>query len=118
MVVIIKKVSLKFIGTGINNIMQASVDIYHNNNLVYSKKTYNGNLEVFLEEGNPYKIIAKTSKDTLSGAFYVSANNLNFVFIFSSSIYRTDIKTITFLLTDANYNNLPIQEGEMFIWQK
>ena len=116
MVVKIKKVILKFIGTGINDIMQACVNIYHNNDLICSKETYNGQLEMLLEENKVYRIFARTSKDIINGAFYVNTN-YKYVFIFNSSIYRNNIRTITFLLTDANYNNLPIQEGEMFIWQ-
>ena len=118
MVVKIKKVILKFIGTGINNNYQALVKIYDNcNNLLYCEKTYNGELLLYLKEMSLYKIEAVACGDMIMQSFYVNHCNSKYVFGFNHSIFNK-LSTITFLLTDANYEDLPIEKGEMILWQK
>ena len=114
-----KKIILNFIGTGINNEYQACINIYDTcGNLIYQGKTYNGKLIIYLEEENIYKLVATSCCEQIKTYFYVDGYQKKYTFIFGRSIFTPQIKTITFLLRDANYNNLPIEKGEMFLWQK
>ena len=109
-----KEVVLKFIGTGINNTMQASIKIYDRfNNLLCIKKTYNGEIKLFLKENEVYRLVAILSNDILKASFYISERN-KYVFMFNNCIYN--LRTI--ILRDANYNNLPIGKGMIVLWQK
>ena len=113
-----QKVILKFVGTGIKNKYQACVNIYDTNgNLLYQKKTYNGKLILYLKKNKLYKLVAESCSDMIKTSFYV--NRLNeYVFFFNRSIVNSNLRIITFLLNDANYNNLPIKKGEIVLWQK
>ena len=116
----INNIILKFIGTGINNNYQAIVRIYDKyNNLLYNKKTYNGKLNLSLKKNTVYKLVATSCDDIIKTSFYVTKYNNDYIFIFNRSIFNnSNLRTITFLLRDANYDNLPIEKGEMFLWQK
>ena len=101
--------TLRFIGTGYNNYYQANIKIY-NDELIYEGTTYNGKLDVCLEEGI-YKIeVYFLKKQTFY--LYVSKNK-TYTFILDNALY----KTITISLVDFYYN-LPIEKGEIFLWQK
>ena len=118
MVVTIHNIVLKFIGTGLDNKYQACVNIYDTcNNLIYKNKTYNGTLNVCLKNNTLYKIKADLCSEQLNTFFYVTNNCDKYVFIFNRCILNNNtpkLKTITFLLNDANYFNLPIEKGLMF----
>lgn len=119
----IKKVILKFIGTGINNEYQAFVNIYDIcGKMLYHEKTNYGKLVLFLEVNRVYHLVAISYGDVIQKSFYVMENKDEYTFWFSRSIYKHNnppgLKTITFLLNDANYDDLPIEEGEMFLWPK
>lgn len=114
-----KKIILKFIGTGIGDKYQACVNIYDTyGNLILKKKTYNGILDINLKENIVYKLVATSCTDTIKTSFYVNKCSKEYIFIFSRSILSSGLRTITFLLEDANYNNLPIEKGEIILWQK
>ena len=109
-----KNIVLKFIGTGINNTMQASIEIYDRfNNLLCIKKTYNGEIVVSLKEKEVYRLVGTLCNNKLNASFYVNERN-KYVFIFNNCIYN--MRTIT--LKDANYNDLPIGKGMIVLWQK
>lgn len=116
------KTILKFIGTGIEDNYQACVNIYDNNNLLYERRTYNGKVIIDLRENKLYKMVATSINEIINTSIYVTKNNCKYIFKYNRSIlqnyYSSDLRTITFLLTDANYNNLPIEKGELFLWQK
>ena len=114
------KITLNFIGTGINNEYQACIFIYDKSNkLLYHKKTYNGKTTICLKPNEAYKLIAKSKKEIIHKVFYIDKKTKTITFIFSRSIYNPEkLRTITFLLTDANYYNLPIEKGEIFLCQK
>ena len=118
MVVKIKKVILNFIGTGLNYNYQAHVSIYDKcNNLLINKITYNGKLVLELKENTTYNLIAKLNNEIINTSFYI--NKTNYIFIFNSSIIKKNtLRTITFFLKDANYSNLPIEKGEIILWQR
>ena len=103
--------TLRFIGTGYNNYYQAHIKIFNNNELVYEGKTYNGKLNICLKEGAVYKIeVYFLNKEIYY--LYVSKNNI-YTFILNHTLY----KTITISLVDFYYN-LPIEKGEIFLWQR
>jgi hypothetical protein len=106
----IYNVILNIIGLGLYDYYQANVNIYDNDNkLIYKGKTYNSKLYINLIKGNVYKLIATTSNNKLISSFYVLEGNNEYIFILNKN--TKEIKTITFLLRDANYNNLPVEKG-------
>ena len=111
-----KEVKLKFIGLGYNNLYQANIKIYKGNTLVYKGKTYNSELTVCLKEHTLYKLIATSIDEVINTNFYVY--NDEYIFVFNRGRYQTNNRTITFLLTDYYYNNLPIERGEIILWQR
>ena len=114
------KITLNFIGTGINNEYQACIHIYDKKEkLIYYKKTYNGTIAICLKENETYRLIATSYGEIIDKIFYIDKDTKKITFIFNRSIYiPSKLKTIIFLLTDANYNNLPIEKGEMILWKK
>lgn len=109
-------INLIFIGTGYNDRFQAYIKIYDiNNNLIYEGYTYNGCINICLNKNNYYKIIATLDNDILNGVIYT--NQTIYKFIFNRS-YISIPNITTFILTDYNYNNLPIEKGEINLWIK
>ena len=105
-------VTLKFLATGYNSFYQAFVKVFDtSNNLVFEGYTYNGIIKLCLEKNNAYKVNASLFNSRLFSSFYVGRNN-TFIFNLNPAIIN---RTITFLLTDSNYNNLPIMRGEMIL---
>ena len=114
-----KKILIKFLGLGIDDKYQACVRIYDIcNNLICENKTYNGKLELCLEENKLYKLQAIFMGMEINKSFYVTNSNNVFSFTFNKLIITCLSRTVTFLLTDANYTNLPIEKGKMILWQK
>lgn len=115
-----KNVCLKFIGTGYYNICQALICVYDEcNNLVYEGVTCNGCVCTSLCVNKLYKVRARSFGDNLFGVFYVRADRDVYSFTFPgafNNIQNND--DVTFQLTDAVYDNLPIVRGEMSLWQR
>lgn len=111
-----KKVKLKFLGLGYNEFYQANVMIYDfSDNLIYEGITYNGELEICLDANEVYKINAYSLNEIINTYFYVS-NLDNYIFIFDRAKFIKPRKII-FSLIDYHYN-LPIEKGELYLWQK
>ena len=107
-----KKITLNFIGLGYNEHNQANVKIYDKDNLIVNRKTYNNKLNVCFKTNKVYKLIAKSCRGIIYACFYVNESNNCYTFTFCNcSTNRPRI--ITFLLTDSNYRNLPIEKGEI-----
>lgn len=103
--------TLRFIGTGYNNYYQAHIKIFNNDELIYEGITYNGRINICLKEELIYKIEAYLfNKETYY--IYINKNNI-YTLILNHALY----KTITILLVDYYYN-LPIEKGEIFLWQR
>ena len=102
---------IKFIGTGYNNHYQAHIKILNKNILVYEGITYNGEINICLEEGIIYKIEVYFIKKEIY-YLYISKNK-KYTFVLDNALY----KTITISLVDFYYN-LPIEKGEMILWQR
>lgn len=103
-----------FNGLGYYKYCQANILLYDNlNNLVYSGQTYNGKIKITVRKNSIYKIIASIDDEIIDTYIYVNGND-KYCFSFKrSNIYNP----ITFILTDYYYN-LPIERGELIIWQK
>lgn len=113
-----KEIKLKFYGLGIGNNYQADIKIYDNyGNLVYDGQTYNGCLIICLEECKRYKLIANSCGDIINVCFYVYNNDI-YNFFFNRSYINRNSNSITLILTDYYYKNLPIEEGELILWQR
>ena len=109
-----KNVKLKFYGLGYNEYFQATICIYDDNKLIYDGQTYNGLLCICLGQNKKYKIIAKSLNEALIRYIYVD-NIDNYYFFFNRSLINT--MPITFTLKDYYYN-LPIERGELILWQR
>ena len=111
-----KEVTLKFIGTGYKDIYQANIKIYDiNNKLINECTTYNGYINICLKKCCYYKIKATLNNDILNGVIYINQDLYTFVF---NRSYISIPTITTFILTDYNYNNLPIEKGELILWKK
>ena len=110
-----ENIHLKFYGLGYNSSFQAFVRVYDDmNNLVYEGMTYNGKLNLDLYKGRYYKIVAEFLKETLIRFIYIGFLK-TYIFIFDHAMVNNG--SITFLLTDYYYN-LPIERGELILWQR
>lgn len=112
-----QKQILIFPGLGYKNINQANILIYNKNNLVCSDRTYNGRLKVCLKTNNIYKIYVESKYENKSYSVYISTYYSKYTLPLNSS-YICNNKSVTFLLTDLNYDNLPIEKGMIILWQK
>ena len=110
---------IKFLGLGYNDYYQANIKIYDlNNKLIYEGKTYNSEIIIHLKKNKLYKLNATSLCETIKVCFYVS-NIDEYVFAFDRvKININSMRNITFLLTDYYYNNLPIEKGELYLWQR
>ena len=108
-----KKITIKIIGLGYQNKYQAHIKIYDKSCLIIEKDTYNGKIEVCLEENKAYKLIAIIKNRILNIVFYIDEKRDCYIFEI-----RNIPKPITFYLTDFYYENLPIEKGEIITWQK
>ena len=109
-------IKIKFMGLGLGNNCQAHVIIYSDCfNVVYEGDTYNGMVMVPLSTNRAYKLIATSFGEYISVVFYVDSDKCEYKFIFDRGINNNE-NNITFLLTDYNYDNLPIEKGELMLW--
>ena len=109
-------INIKFLNVGYNNFYQVNLRIIdENNNIIFEGKTYNGMINICLIPYKKYKMIANFFNERLEQYFYVCNNN--YIFSFNNSINKNyNSRTITFLLNDYYYN-LPIEKGEILLWQ-
>ena len=108
----IKNIKIKIIGTGLNNDFQARIKIYDCNKIIFLGKTYNGEIDLCLEEKKSYNIFIKLNNEIINKTFYITNQNI-YLFYFNHSIYNPN-HTVTFLLRDLNYN-IPIMKGEIIL---
>ena len=110
-------VNIYFNSLGINNSNQAYVQIYDLDKLIFEDNTYNGNIKVMLKPNKVYTLKAYFYGETIITSFYVKNNKNCFVFSFNHSLFNNS-RNIIFRLTDYFYNNLPIERGELILWQQ
>ena len=111
-----KFVKLKFMGTGYKDKYQAYVKVLDNQDIIYEGYTNNGYVELCLKKRKCYKVIAYLCNKYLKSSFLVTKSHEVYIFSFYDNF--PILRKITFLLTDYYYKNLPIQKGELYLWQK
>ena len=113
-----KKLNIRFIGTGYNNYYQANVKIFDmNNKLVYKGCTFNGRIDVCLKENCCYKLNAALNNQIINAVLIVGKEcNYEYIFYNCCLNEKSNTEEITFLLTDYYYNNLPIERGNLLIY--
>ena len=112
-----KQVTLKFLGTGYSGLCQAFVTICDiNGNVIWKGYTCNGRIKICLKTNCYYRVCASLNSNIINKTFYVDRRNV-YIFIFDFAIINTMQNPVTFFLTDENYLNLPIQKGEVIVWQ-
>ena len=120
--IFIYSIELIFLGLGYNNINQANIKIYDNNCLLINKRTYNNRITVCLKAGKKYLLVANSSTGEIIKNLVVIPNISKYYYAFNNAYYMGSVsptgEVITFLLVDNNYANLPIEKGEMMVWQR
>ena len=113
-----RKVELYFRGSGACNVFQPKVYLYDcHYNLIESGKTKSGHISFCLKKGY-YYFNAFLNNYKIAGVIVVNKKSNKYVFAFPWAIYsRLNSRTITFLLMDEVYH-LPIERGEIILWQK
>ena len=116
--VLIKNIKLIFLGAGYQDNYQGNIEIYDLSNKLISKGiTYDGKYCFNGYENTFYKVNAIFNGDILSNVFYVNRDNI-YYFTLRNIVIQNRRRTIIFLLTDLNYANLPIENGEIVLWQR
>ena len=112
-----KKINIRFVGTGYNNYYQAKVKIYDNcNKLVYKGCTYNGRISVCLKENSCYKLEASLNSQVINSKIFINNCTCNYEFIFYNCCLNNNVSNdIAFLLTDYYYSDLPIERGNLIL---
>ena len=111
-----KNVTIRLLGVG-NSLYQPEVYIYdESGSLVYSGYACNGMVQVMLCCNKCYKVVAKSCL----------AQGIAIIYIGKPTVYSINLncccqigrRIITFLLSDENYSNLPIEKGQVILWQR
>lgn len=106
-------IKIKFIGLGLNDKYQARVKVYdYNNCLIFDNNSYNGYIVVNVMPNKLYKVVATFYNDIIITNIY--SNKSIYYLVFNHAKY---IPFVTLLLKDYYYN-LPIEEGELILWQR
>ena len=109
-----KEITCHFYGLGYDKINQAVVLVCDlNNNILCKQTTFNACLKVCLKYKHFYKIVAKSSSETITRVIFVNQDNIYLKFSNSLVVNNSKLNSITFWLTDYNYPYLPIEKGTM-----
>ena len=108
-------VTFHFNGVTNNILYQVKVNIYDNNILVCSGTTIGGCISFCLVKNKAYIIEARLLRYYLCTSFYVN-NNINDLYFNINCNYIYN-RRIIFNLRDSYYN-IPIERGELILWQK
>ena len=113
----IKKVTIKALGIGQSKKYQADIAIYNrNNNMVFRGKTNNGILKLSLQENEVYRLEA-TLLNEKTCIVFISKDSLIEFRLKNNMINNSNSRNVIFLLSDYYYS-LPIEKGEIILWQK
>ena len=115
-----KEITIIVNGAGYIDFYQPKITIYDiNNNCFYDDYTYNGLLKIVLKSNNFYHVKINLFSETINGIIYVNNFDDKYIFSFNHALINNNASNIiTFLLTDSNYAYLPIESGEVILWQK
>lgn len=107
---------IKIVGLGIGNEAQGSLFLTdYENKQFYKEKTYDGMVKFSLKANCLYKLIIISCQGRRVISFYVDRKRKCYRFNIFDNIFT---RKIIFQLTDANYKDLPIEKGEIILWQK
>ena len=110
-----KKIIIRIIGLNCIDLNKTIIKIYNSNKKnVYKGITKNGIVNLSLNNNEAYKVCIFSSIETISTSILVTNNCNEYIILASNNKYYKS----TFLLTDANYLGLPIEKGEIILWQK
>lgn len=108
---------IRVLGLGYKDIYQAYIEVYCNNQLIDEKETNNGQIKVCLKNGNVYELKITINNILYKRNVYVTDDiDIYDIILFSNYINNIITRNITFLLTDLNYENLPIERGNLILW--
>ena len=79
-----------------------------------------GKISFCAKERNFYCLKADINGQIIRKTFYVNRYQNVYDIIYRGYVTNPSPlqRTITFLLTDRSYDNLPISKGEMILWQR
>ena len=112
------KIVIKFVGVGVGDNYQARVKVLDScKRIVFDGFSSNGVLVLCLNEGEYYFLEACCLGEIINKTFYVNGINKEYVFAFGYAMIcgSNNSRSITFLLSDYYYNNLPIEKGEILV---
>lgn len=114
-----KQINIKCIATDSIDILKYHIWIYNlKDKLVYEGSSKCGNIFFTPPHNGVFKLVIqfKNSSCRICKMIYIHSNmNPTFCFKFQK---KTKMKhSITFHVTDHHYRGLPIEKGEIFIWQ-
>jgi len=104
-----KNIFLHFLDAGYKENYQYNVLVYDKEMLLYDERTYNGKVKLCLKPNKSYKLVVKSFRGFMTKTIYVNDKTNNIVLFYNKK------RPITFILTDANYPNLLIVKGEIFL---
>ena len=111
-----KNVTIRLLGVG-NSIFQPEVVIYDDSGcIVYSGCAYNGMVHVMLCCNKCYKVVVKSCLAQCITIIYIGKPTVYSINL--NSCCQINRRIITFLLSDENYSNLPIEKGQVILWQR
>lgn len=117
-----KNIKIRFLGVGYNEYCQPFVCVYDEcNNLIYEGCAYNACISIDACVGSLYRVVAKTNNSRIFGAFYVNCRENLYTLAFPNAFYEAEEEEeeiVTFRLTDYYYESLPIERGEILLWQE
>lgn len=111
--------NIKILGMGYQDKYQSNVIICDQcDNVIFNGCTYNGVINLCLNKGEVYKIKANSYRGNFNKVF-IAGDNCNIYLSYNVCMNNvSNTNTATFILTDANYEGLPIMEGEIYLWQQ
>ena len=113
-----KEITINLLGIGNIKGNGIKIIIYDSNSYIVCKKIiYNNKLNICLKQNQIYIIEVEYFDWTINKSFIVLNNICNYYFKFNQSIIcnNNSGRNITFLLTDYNYSNLPIERGNLIL---
>ncbi len=115
-----RNITIRIIGLGYYNKCQACIKIINNcNKCVFEGKTYNGRINACLNVNQCYYINVFFFGGKIRKKIFISYLLDTYTIILPNALVRQRLNNnITFLLTDRNYLNLPIESGEVILWQR
>lgn len=111
---IIKNITIKVLGLGNNKNIQAKIYIYSNNKCIYECITNNAVINIELCNNEVYKIKAILLNQKIEKIIFI--NNYTNIYYLTFNLFKQ--QNNTFLLLKDYYYNLPIERGELILWQK